>query len=212
VLAAEPGAVAVYPAFALLDAVGTVTETVVPEELDLTEILRLQHAPAGPGAMFRREPALIAARFAAPERNGRLAFWLKLAAAGKLRRVAAALASAPARPSPPPGGIEAARARLEALQRAVAELPLPADSEQLVAAAARSACVLAAAEIEGFNDAADRICTVDRLELLAPPADPDADAELAILEAEVVDLERDLARRQTAVSVLESAVEGRRGG
>lgn len=210
-LAAEPGAVVAYPAYRLLDGDGAVAGTVVPEEADLLGILRAQHVPAGPGAMFRREAALKAARHAGSQPFAELSFWLWLAAAGQLRRLPEPLASAPVPARPLPGGIEAARERVAHLDRSLTALPLPPDSGLAVVAAARSAFVLAAAEVgTGFNCADERVCVVDRLRALPPATDPDLDAEVAALEAETADLEREIARQQVAISVLEGTVRERR--
>jgi len=214
-LDADPVAVATYPAFRVLGEGSTTIETVVPDELDVIEILRLQQVPAGPGAMFRREPALEAIRSLGAGRFDALIFWLRLAAKGSLRRVAEPLAcrsTAESRPAGP-GGIPAARERIATLEQAIAELELPPGSERVVASAARSAFVLAAAEIDdGFNQTDERVCVVDRCSLLPRPEQADLEAEIVLLEAKVADLERLSARQQVAVSVLEAAVQDRARG
>jgi hypothetical protein len=211
ILAADPAAVAAYPAYEERDDDGT--RTVVPEEVDLGELLRFQHVPAGPGALFRRPAAAEAARAALADPLPALGFWLRLAAAGSLRRVAAPLARRPAPPAPAPGGVASARARIEMVERYLAECGPAADAEASGASALRTASVLAAAEIgAGFNAADERVCVVDSLGLLAPPADPDLDARVLLLQARVRELEREAGRYRTAISVLEArAREGALG-
>ncbi len=207
-LSSDPRAVVAYPAFRQLDRQGEVAETVVPEEPDLIELFRQQQIPAGPAPAFRVRVALEAARGAVGEPDQELAFWLGLAARGRLRRVAEPLAQCLPAPTPVPAGLEAARARLAMLERLGTDLALPPGSEQIVTSAARTGCVLAAADVgAGFNAREERICVVDRFGALPDPLDPDLDAEVLGLEAGVADLEREVDRQRAAVNVLESLVQ-----
>jgi hypothetical protein len=215
VLTAAADVAVAYPAFHLLDGEGAIAETVVPEEFELIEILRFQLWPAGPAPMFRRDAGLEAVRLEmrtgeGESRFGGLGFWLRIAATGRVRRLSEPLAARPESVvQEERGGLDAARERLAAFERAVAELALPPGSEQALASAARSACIVAASEIEpGLNQPGERFVVTDRF---APDASPetgfeDLDAEIARLEALAISVEQRVARGRAAIPILEDAV------
>lgn len=207
-LAARPGTAFVYPAFQLLDAAGEEVASEIPEELGFAEMLMFQYSPVGPGAMFSRGLGLeAAAAVERPEADG-FGFWLRLAERGGscrlIERLAARrLGAEPAERRP----VESAGERLTALERVLAAEPA-ADEAQL-RSAARSACVLAALEFEqGLNAPQERFYVADRF-AEADPAGLDEDAEVALLEARIVNLEQRLSRHRAVLPLLESAVAAR---
>lgn len=210
-----PGVIAAYPGFRLVDERGTALEGVIPDELDLAEMLRFQLCPVGPAAMLRRDAAReIAGLEAGSGRCGELAFWLRLAARGKVRRLTEPLACRRADAAERvrlAGGRSAAQERLAAFERIVAELDLPPGSEATVRAGARSACVLAALEFApGAGSLEERFFIADRFsELGLEEGAGDLDAEIARLEARKVNLEQQIARQRAVIPLLEETVATR---
>ncbi|MDX6627516.1 MAG: hypothetical protein QOE56_2505 [Solirubrobacterales bacterium] len=208
-LAARPGTALVYPAFHLLDADGERAATEVPEEFGFAEMLMFQYSPVGPGAMFRRDLGLQAAA-AAPGHPpaAEFEFWLRLAELGGSCRLIEALAARrPRAEADDRNPVESARERLGTLERILAAEPA-ADEAQL-RSAARSACVLAALEFEdGLNAPQERFYIADRF-AEADPAGLDNDAEIALLEARIVNLEQRLSRHRAVLPLLAATVDAR---
>ena len=100
--------------------------------------------------------------------------------------------------------MESARGRLAALERILAAEPA-ADEAQL-RSAARSACVLAALEFEhGLNAPQERFYIADRF-AEADPSGLDDDAEIALLEARIVNLEQRLSRHRAVLPLLAATI------
>lgn len=212
VLIAQSPVALAYPSFNLVDAGGETVETVLPEELDALEMLRLQYAPVGPGALFRRDWGAAALQVeGASARFGELALWVGLAARGPVRRLLAPLASRRVEAGRPAGGADAARERLQAFESLVAAVELPPGSEPLVKSGARSACVLAALELgEGVNSAGERFFVADRFSAqLGAGGGDDHETEVARLEARIANLEQRLSRHRAVIPLIEATVAAR---
>jgi len=198
----RPEVVLVYPSY--LSREGAEEWEVVPEEMSFTEMLMFQDAPVGPGAVFRRAPALTAAEGSA--HFGGLAmfsFWLRLAAAGGVLRLLETLARRRVAATAWGDPRELAGERVDVLDAVLTEVDLPDRREEVLRSAARSACVLAALEFEGGpQGATERFSVADRFAL--PDADPseDLDARLARLEARIFALDQLNNRTRAVLPVL----------
>jgi hypothetical protein len=208
-MAARPELALAYPAFELLDERGALLASPVPEELDFAAMMMFQFAPVGPGAIFRRDLARQALPAAARGPVAEFELWLGLAARGEASRQVETLARRRRRTAEAPADPRAAaRERLDLLDRLLAAEPEATEAE--LRSAARSACVLAAAQFEdGFNSPEDRFHVADRFALAAPLAGHDDDAILAELEARVVELEQRASRHRAVVPLLEANVAAR---
>jgi hypothetical protein len=207
--AGRPDVVLVYPSYLSRDS--EEEREVVPEEMSFTEMLMFQDAPPGPGAVFRRSPALAAA--ADSTRFGGLAmfsFWLRLAAAGGVLRLLEVLARRRVAGTPSGEPRELARERVDVLDAILAEVKLPDGREEVLRSAARSACVLAALEFEGGpQGAAERFSVADRFDLPDAETGEDLDARLASLEARIFALDQLNNRTRAVLPVLEEVLASR---
>jgi hypothetical protein len=210
-LSPQSGAVAAYAAYDRLDEGGVAVETVVPEELDFAEMLRLQYHPQGPAPVLRREAALEALSTAFPPMSSReLSFWLKIARLGTLRRLDSPFAARRIRAECKcgGGGLNAARERIRLL-----DLLIEGDEVEGVdvRSLGRNGFISAAAEIAAPSDGPlERFFFVDRFAReQAEPAALDADADLAVLEARLANMKQRLTRQRAAVGVLKAALESR---
>jgi hypothetical protein len=197
----RPEVVLVYPSYLLVE---ETEREVVPEEMSFTEMLMFQEVPVGPGAVFRRAPALAAA-----EASGDLgaeattSFWLRLAAAGGVVRLLEPLARRRAVVVPAGDPRERARERLDLLEAILTGVELPDDRDSVRRSAARSACVLAALDFEGGpTSQAERFSVADRFDLPDPDPNADLDAQLASLEARIFVLDQLNNRTRAVLPVL----------
>lgn len=206
--AGRPDVVLLYPAY--ISREGELENEVVPEEMSFTEMLMFQQVPVGPGAVFRRAPALAAAEAAAGhERLAMFSFWLRLAAAGRVLRLVDTLARRRAVATPAAPARELARERLDLLEAIAAEVKAPDRREDVLRSAARSACILAAQDFEGGPQGPEeRFSVSDRHALPDQPiaAGGDPDAELAALEARLFAVDQLHNRTKAVLPFLEEMV------
>lgn len=94
VLGRQPDTVLVYPDYRLLDASGAVLKTVQAPEFDYRRMLTTWECPPGPGALFRREAAVVAGFWDTHLKlTPDYAFWLRLGLQGNCLRVPQVLAN-----------------------------------------------------------------------------------------------------------------------
>jgi hypothetical protein len=217
----RPEVVLVYPSYLLVEGqashrltegqgdgsrgrAGETERQVVPEEMSFTEMLMFQEVPVGPGAVFRRAPALAAAEASSGlGAEATFSFWLRLAATGGVVRLLEPLARRRAVVAPAGDPRERARERLDLLEAILTEVELPDDRDSVRRSAARSACVLAALDFEGGpTSQAERFSVADRFDLPAPDPSADLDAQLASLEARIFVLDQLNNRTRAVLPVL----------
>jgi hypothetical protein len=211
VLEHQPAAVLVYPTFVRLGTDREILETVVPDEVDAWEILRLQRSPVGPAPMMRRDAVIAALRLEADFPSLReLVFWLGIAMEGDVRRNPGTGASreASSEPIEEPAGLAGARERVAFYEHFVGMVQPPSDPRQGILSAARNAFIAGSLEIPGSNDPHSRFFVADRFAGEGVDDETiDGDARLALLEVRHAQLEQRAVRQRATLLALHELVE-----
>ncbi|MGV1049560.1 MAG: hypothetical protein ACOYD4_13685 [Solirubrobacterales bacterium] len=214
-LAEVPGAVVAHGWFQRPGEAGEEPATTAPIEFDVAYAIRLHDFPIGPAALARR--SALEAVGGLDRALGRAALddlWIRLAQAAPFTALHEILAERRS-PRPPADRVareRIARARVELIDKVYGSDQVPPEIEAVADQAYRNAFVYAATlAADGFNGSEERFYAADRL---APhPPDPATldrlDARLREREAEVAQLENELAWRSAIVNHLRVGVAER---
>jgi glycosyltransferase involved in cell wall biosynthesis len=163
---ADPGVVAAYPSYRMIDLGGTTLYEVEPMEFTTVEALRLCDPTIGPGALARKtaieqvggwDPEFIYC--------GDLDFWLRISLVGAFRRLRDVLVSYRLHETSVSSGAgfgeRLARERIEVVDKFYARPEVPLDALEVRGAAYRSAYIYAGLFINECDESQDRFIVTD---------------------------------------------------